>query len=336
MKNLVDQYVEYTQKSLKKYFKFILVGKYDANIINEYIKTYINARYYNEVDDESTKAFYLKILDKINEKCQKIKQENEQKKSTVIEAIKLMFNYVLFWDKVRNAKNVKSINNIRTTVEKISEIRKDMLKLENQENFESTLHQMIKEDILKKEIFLDNMESDKFIIQLEKSKKNKNIYFADMDFNIKMPIEYSSEIIDKVYSEGIVAEDKLKVEYSLLSLIVLRDIITGNFNDVYISEFPPSLLKKKQKMDTLLGFINNQVLQDKIYLTIKYENFVVNRALIMEYIKQGINFAIYLDDYITDVEDIERLKIFKILLMDKKTKLYNEIKKQNYSNVVEI
>ena len=84
-----------------------------------------------------------------------------------------MFNYVLFWDKVRNAKNVKSINNIRTTVEKISEIRKDMLKLENQENFESTLHQMIKEDILKKEIFLDNMESDKFIIQLEKSKKNK-------------------------------------------------------------------------------------------------------------------------------------------------------------------
>ena len=247
-----------------------------------------------------------------------------------------MFNYVLFWDKVRNAKNVKSINNIRTTVEKISEIRKDMLKLENQENFESTLHQMIKEDILKKEIFLDNMESDKFIIQLEKSKKNKNIYFADMDFNIKMPIEYSSEIIDKVYSEGIVAEDKLKVEYSLLSLIVLRDIITGNFNDVYISEFPPSLLKKKQKMDTLLGFINNQVLQDKIYLTIKYENFVVNRALIMEYIKQGINFAIYLDDYITDVEDIERLKIFKILLMDKKTKLYNEIKKQNYSNVVEI
>ena len=56
----------------------------------------------------------------------------------------------------------------------------------------------------------------------------------------------------------------------------------------------------------------------------------------MEYIKQGINFAIYLDDYITDVEDIERLKIFKILLMDKKTKLYNEIKKQNYSNVVEI
>ena len=45
MKNLVDQYVEYTQKSLKKYFKFILVGKYDANIINEYIKTYINARY---------------------------------------------------------------------------------------------------------------------------------------------------------------------------------------------------------------------------------------------------------------------------------------------------
>ena len=47
MNNLMDEYIEFTKKNLRKYMKIIFEKYYDNIVIEEYIKTYINARYYN-------------------------------------------------------------------------------------------------------------------------------------------------------------------------------------------------------------------------------------------------------------------------------------------------
>ena len=44
-------------------------------------------------------------------------------------------------------------------------------------------------------------------------------------------MQYSDSAINKVFTEGIIAEDKLQIEYILLSTVAIRDIINGNFNN---------------------------------------------------------------------------------------------------------
>ena len=64
MKNLMDQYIDFTNKKLRKYIKMIFRTKYDEDIVKEYLKTYTNARYYN-VNGNTTRVFYRKIIEYI-------------------------------------------------------------------------------------------------------------------------------------------------------------------------------------------------------------------------------------------------------------------------------
>ena len=85
-----------------------------------------------------------------------------------------------------------------------------------------------------------------------------------------MPMQYSESAIEKLFTEGIVEEDKMQVEYMLLSLISVRDIISGSFKDIYVAEFAEPLFKKKTKLDGILSIIDHQALQAKIYLNLDY------------------------------------------------------------------
>ena len=69
MRNLMEEYLRFTIKKIKKYMRTILATYYDEEIVKEYIKTYVNARYYNiNHSEKNTRAFYLKIMDALNRK----------------------------------------------------------------------------------------------------------------------------------------------------------------------------------------------------------------------------------------------------------------------------
>ena len=69
MKNLVDTYLNFTERKLKKYMITILVQYYDEQIVSEFLKTYVNARYYNIQNSEKpARAFYLRILEELEYK----------------------------------------------------------------------------------------------------------------------------------------------------------------------------------------------------------------------------------------------------------------------------
>ena len=139
-------------------------------------------------------------------------------------------------------------------------------------------------------------------------------------------MQYSDSAINKVFTEGIIAEDKLQIEYILLSTVAIRDIINGNFKDCYIAEFETSLFKKKQKLNGILSLIENQALQEKINLNIKYADYMKNQKSVLEYIKRGCSFVITLDDTLKNAEDIEKLKMFKLVIVPEELKIYKEIK----------
>ena len=346
MKNLMDVYLSFTERKIKKYMKLIFNQYYDENIVNEYLRTYINARYYNIINIEKpARAFYLRILDELDykedtlmEKCEKEAESlsEKQQRLKVISTVKEVFGYILFFDNVRNIENFKTIGSIKEIVAKALAVASDAYGFKVPKDAEDKIYKEIKSDLLSKDLFLDKFDTDEFMLNFENSELRDDLFFVELLYNVKMPMQYSSQAVAQVFSEGIIAEDKLQVEYLLLSIIVIRDIVNGSFKDTYIAEFAPTLFKKKQKLDSLLSIIDNQALQSEISLNIMYSDYIKNKKSVFEYTKNGFNFTITLDNSIQNIEDVEELKMFKIVIAQKNLVLYRDLKnnKTLFTNVV--
>lgn len=338
MKNLMDEYIDFTSKKIKKYIKMILRSKYNEDIVQEFLKTYVNSRYYN-INEESSRPFYLKITDALTKKQEilNLRYEDNEKIKNIIECTKQIFVYMLFFDNVRKVENFKKIKSIKEVIIQLLEYCEKEIGIKLQENIEEELYNEITSDMLEKDIYLDNFETENFILDFEKDKEHDNIYYTKLDYNVRLPMQYSFEAIEKVYNSGTVAENKMVIEYILLSVVAIRDILNGNFKDIYIAEFCGSLFKKSQKMDGVLGTLTNQALQDKIIITITYKDFKKYRETILNYINRGFKFAIELDDYIKEIEEIKKLKMFKFILLPNNIKLYKEVLKckKQFDNILE-
>lgn len=345
MKNLMDMYLNFTEKRIKKYMRMIYSQYYNEEIVSEYLKTYVNARYYNiQNTDKPARAFYLRIIDELSFKQNILIKRNEEQTEDreeralnlkVINNIKEVFAYILFFDNVRKIDNFKKIDSLSEIVKKMLEIVNAEFNVKTAKNIEENLYKEITNDMLEKDIFLDKFETDEFMLSFEECEQREDLYFAQLEHNIKMPTQYSESAVNKVFTEGLVAEDKLQVEYILLSLISIRDIINANFKDTYIAEFTNTLFKKKTKLDSLLGLIENQALQEKISINIDYSDYKQNQKTILEYTNKGFDFTITLDNSIKSVEDVEKLKMFKNVIAGESLVLYKELKQnQNVLNNV--
>lgn len=336
MKNIMDTYLNFTEKRIKKYMRMFYSQYYNEEIVSEYLKTYINARYYNiQNTDKPARAFYLRILDELSFKQDILIKRNEEQEQSrdeqeknlkMINNVKEVFGYILFFDNVRKVDNFKNINSLKEIIKKIMEIITADFKVKTNKDSEESMYKEIRSDMLEKEIFLDKFETDEFSLSFETCEQKEDLYFVTLEHDIRMPAQYSENAINKVYTEGIVAEDKLQVEYLLLTLISMRDIISGNFKDAYIAEFASSLFKKKAKLDGILSLIANQALQEKISINIYYSDYIKNNKTILEYTNQGFDFTITLDNTIKSLEDVEKLKMFKNVIAPKNLVLYKELK----------
>ena len=340
MKNLMDTYLNFTEKTIKRYMRMLYGPNYNEEIVNEYLKTYINARYYNIQNNEKpARAFYLRIIDELNFKqdilikkyvVQTEDREEKEKNLKSIYNVKEVFAYILFFDNVRKIENFKKIKSLREIIKKMMQIVKEEYEIKASKDSEEKIYKEITNDILEKDIFLDKFDTEEFMLDIEICEQREDLYFAKLEHNVKMPTQYSESAIEKVFTEGIVAEDKLQIEYILLSLISIRDIISGNFKDTYVAEFTNTLFKKMTKLDSLLSLIGNQALQEKISINIDYSDYIKNQKIIFEYTNKGYNFTITLDNTIKSVTDVEKLKMFTIVIAPKSLVLYKELK-QNKS-----
>lgn len=335
----MDTYLNFTEKKIKKYMKIIFATYYDEEIVDEFLRTYINARYYNvQNTDKPARAFYLRILDELEykedllmEKCEEEAESLDEKQAKLnkIHKVKEVFGYVLFFDNVRNIENFKSIDSLKEIVEKIIDLVNFDYEIKNPKDVEDKLYKEVKSNMIDKDVFLEKFETDEFSLSFEATEFNEDFYNAKLQHNVKMPMQYSEEAIEKVFTEGIIAEDKLQIEYILLSTIAIRDIVNGNFKDAYIAEFEPSLFKKKQKLNGILDLISNQALQEKINLNISYSDYKKNQKNVLDYTSKGYNFVITLDEAVKSVEDVEKLKMFKLVIAPKDLVLYKQIKEDN-------
>ena len=71
--------------------------------------------------------------------------------------------------------------------------------------------------------YLTSIETKDFSLEIDKYTNIDNTYMVDLNYNFKLPYIYSNKIINEVYNEGTINEDKLIIEYLLLVAECIRD-----------------------------------------------------------------------------------------------------------------
>lgn len=331
--NIVDEYIKLTKEQIKEYMKLVLGKDFKQAYYELFAERYINIRYYNYYENEFYESTKRKILEHLKKVSDEIAINNIEDRE-IIEEMRVFFYYVLYFDNVVYYKDLKA------KIAQIAKVKKRIFKVEDQNNFEEELYIIIKNYMIQKEELLKKYESDKFYIKLTNYPDKLRVYRVNLKYNnIKFPLEYSDFAINKAFQTGLVGEDRLVVEYNLVALQILKDILKLNFKKKYILEFADTLLAKPKKIKSILGLLNNLAIQDKISLKIKYEEFEKNKETVYDLMREGFGITIILDNALEiNYKNIESLKMFDYVIVNRNWKHYGDIieYKDEIKNIIEI
>ena len=324
--NIAEEYIYLTKRLIKEYMNLVLGKKFNKQYCELFTERYVNIRYYNFYENDIGITLRKKILDHLKKTEEEIAINNISDRD-IAEQMRIFFYYVLYFDDVTYYRNLDDI------IKKIVKLRKKILKLETRE-FEKELEKVIKKNRKEKNDLLKRFESEEFTIKLSNYKDKLNVYRVNLQYNIEFPMEYSAYAIKKAFTTGLIDEDRLIIEYYLTVIKIIKDVIKHNYKKHYIVEFAVSLFEKSKKIKNLLKIINNAMIQDKISLKIRYEDFLENKEKIYELMRDGFNFSIVLDKtFEVNYKNIEKLKMFKYVLVNQNLTYCDEIIGDNVINI---
>ena len=329
--NIANQFIELTKTEVTKYLKLVFEKNFNKKYCDIYLKRYIDIRYYNFYDYDTSRTLRKKILDNLKDLSENLSIDDIDNRD-IIEKMCIFFYYVLYFDNVIRSKDIEK------TIKKIAKLRKRVLEKED-EFFEKELYKIVKEYRIKKEKLLEKFLSSEFFIKLTNYPNKLNVYRVNLKYKIKFPLVYSEFAINKAFNVGLINEDKFLIEYYLIVVHVIKDILRQNFTKQYILEFADKLLDKPNKLKNLLNIIDNTGIKDKVSIKIKYETFIEHKDKIYDLMKDGFKITIILDNsFKVDYKQIETLKVFKYVIVNKDLKNYEEILKfkKNIKNIIEI
>ncbi len=320
--NIMNEYLKITEKYITKYFKVILENRFNKKISDEFIKTYIEARYYDMEESQSRNELKSNILKKIYKKAELLLNEFP-KQEVIIEQIKNFYKYILYFDNVIHKKDTEKLIN------DIYEKKKQITNKVN-EDFEQTLRNIVSEYKASIQDLLTKLESGEFSLEIKKISDENRLEEIVLNHDIKFPMIYSNEAIQKAFETDIIKEDMQAVEYYLVIYKILKNIINGDMKKQYIVSFQATIFDKKQKLKRIIEIINNQFIQEKITIKVKYMDFIKYKKEYSNLIRNGFKIAVLIDEGF-DISKLKELEISKYVLINKDLKIYPEIIKSKHS-----
>ena len=324
--NIVDRYISILKDEFKDYSKLILGKNFNTEIFNIYLENYIESRYYNFIEETNIRTFRDRMINEIETTKSNMFEKGIYKENILNSQCEILKNLLVF-------DNVSTVQNEDVSINKLQEIYTETDKDNNFKNI-----------FLDKNIFYDNLKrtlKEKYeskIFNVKYIKLDKDIYISKLEFNIRFSKIYSKSFIETAFTTGTTNEDKLQVEYSIVSKDILNDILDHNFKKKYILNLADSLLSKQKKMKSILNILNSSALQEKASLLITYNNFIRNKDNIYNFIKLGYKFSVYLDEsFEPDLANLERLNMFEYSIISNELSNYNEIikHKKEIKNLIE-
>ena len=328
MQNLMNEYIKIVKFNMNKFMKSFLDNKYVKSISDEFIDTYTEIRYYGLIEVKKGFTVKNKILNELRNKRAELIEEFPEKE-------KIIDLTYAFLDSCIGLNEITE-DTLGEEIEQIIKLRKIHFFKEESNNYKNEIHKLVKECGKEKENLLKKTKSEKFFLKYS-NYKTTNLKKVIVKHNIKFPTIYSKQAISKVFNNSVVAEDKMFVEYNMISAQVIKDIENAIYRKQYVVEFPESILDKPQKMARLLEIINHPSIQDRLMLNISYKIIIKYREKIYELLRNGYKIALTLDDtFVGNAADIQRLSMFQYILVNKNAEYYNQLVKSKLKNLVEI
>ncbi len=302
--NIVQEYVSFSQKAIKKYLQSILGHYFDQDIYDDLINAYVNTRYYNLYPEVHTR-FEANIVYYLKKALAGVKDDKRyQKKAKYMFS---MFKYILYFD------HVCECDSVRTLISEIAKYRTEELGIED-DQFEVNFYHQLKDDLTAKEEFIDKFQDKNFSINYVKVNQNQ-IFDCQLEHHLKFSKLYSEYAITKVFNNKDMQEQKLFVTYSLVAVKILQDIIKGIFHKYYLVDYKLELKDKQKKKKRLLTMIDNDITKEKLALKILWKDYVTAKEEVYELTRNGFHVAIVLDDsFLLNDETMVLLKIFTYVI----------------------
>lgn len=307
--------------------------KNEPTIKDKLIDSYIDAKYYNHCGNidlaynGNNKMLRVdSLLEKLGENLKKSYKESDTKYSEKVDKfVKIMtlVNHLEEDYKIEDLTKKKDTYNKRILKYiKFNDLsQKDLKKLiTNLIKVQRTYAGMVK-------FIQSKIETNMFNLKFNKLPR-KDMYAVELEHNIQFSKVYSEYIVDKTYSEGIIAEDKVKVLANLLLSQLVKDMYAGDFNKKYFIYIPESLYAKDNKLDQVFDILNDEFAKKNINILLTYNGLSDNKKTIKNLIKQGFNFSVDMNDvellkksdikdlYILEHIFISRKKIYKTNIID--------------------
>lgn len=321
--NVFEEYIDFSYKSTKKLMKIIMEKHYIPKIYDEIFDTYKKVRYLNEY--KNIKKDFSDNIDYYILKKANLLKEDENYNQNIVNATAYFLNILFIYD--------IGLLNIEKLIELIESHRKSYLNLETE--FKKEFINLQNEISTKKKNYFKQFDSNTYKANYFYTNM-KRVYNVSLEYNLKFPKLYSQYAINKVYNSDVVAEDKLFIEYYMVTSKILNEVVDFNFKGDYLLEFETSLFAKKEKLLRLLNIIDSDYIKEKVSFKIYYKEYLNHKDTIQNLINSGYNFSVIIDETFEDnAYDKEYVKtLFKYIIIDVNSTVYNSF--SSLDNIIKI
>jgi hypothetical protein len=334
-KNIVEKTMYYKKEEINKVIDILLLDEKmhtnESTIRENLLNAYIDGKYYNFCGNVNVEFNKRTILSRIDKEIQNTGDE-------------LIFKYngsdSKYADKVNKyidiftlVNRLEHVNMTTSEIDTKRESYKDkIMKILNPDNMtDEDLKYMINRIIKVQKLYqymikfiLDKVDTNSFNLDLKKVAGNKNMFAVTVSHNINFSKVYSDYIVDKTYTEGIIAEDKVMVLLNLLLVNIVKDMLDLEENKKYFIHIPDSIYLKPNKMDKIFKMFEDEYAKNNIVVVISSESFKKYNEQIISLRKKGYQFGIVVNN---DIEyfDNQYIEIADYLFIDKALLSYSLI-----------
>lgn len=265
----------------------------ESTIIDRLIDAYLKSKYYDF--EEGRKSINVKINNALKEVGTTLVKSYKGKDNYYSDKVSKYVNYLML------VNDLEQIDKLFTGVQARRENYNNKLlaifksELTSAAELKDMVNSIIKirkihESVINESI--NKLNSNTFELEITEISDKKKLYSARLIHNINFSKVYSDYIVDKTYSEGIIAEDKILILVSLLLARVIKNILNGDERCKYLVYIPESIYKKSNKLEKLLSMMDDEIARDSIILFNDYNEIVGNKRVIKTLRKDGYHFGV--------------------------------------------
>ncbi len=343
MINLIDIYMNYYINRLSQYALCFfneeeLDKEFTIEILKEYMKVFINFKYYNILSSIENSQFQIEDLKKEldgkrveildNYASRELEEDNNIysfNRKIIDKAMEVTLIVIQIDD--YNYKDIDNTNDIiNNLINKNNKkyIENNTLKLINlvKETYK-TINKFFKE------------ENNYFNINYRLLDENRRLFVITLDQDIKyLDVNYKKSLIDKVYITEKLDKDKTEILLEKLSKDILYKILNKETIENYIVEISDEILKGNELY--IKDIIDNPLLNNHIILSITHEIYKERNKCLKNDYRLICNVDLsHIPDFKDKINKITGLGVFEyVIVKDYKQEDLEDLKKYDEEHII--